>query len=165
MDEHEPPIIETGIPCYRCGERPGLDCPGRKPDEATLCEHCFKEHMAAEMERQAIHQAKYIVGVRDGGGAEEVRRVFWDIFGEEEREGIRKILGDAGVERILNADESGLCFDEMEKQGRHLRSYLDGVRDSGGVEKVRESWEIFSEEQKESVRKVIGELWVDGILN
>ena len=100
-DAYDEPIIETGIPCFRCGERSGLDCPGRKPDESTLCKPCFDEHMAEELERQARHQASFLEGVRSGGGAGKVREV-WELFDEEERDAVRKILGDAGVEGILN---------------------------------------------------------------
>jgi len=36
-------IILTGIPCFRCGKYSGIDCPGRKPGEATLCFKCYME--------------------------------------------------------------------------------------------------------------------------
>lgn len=36
---------ETGIPCFECGERSGIDCPGRRPDEATRCVVCMDEFM------------------------------------------------------------------------------------------------------------------------
>jgi len=32
---------ETGIPCFECGERSGIDCPGRKSNEATRCITCL----------------------------------------------------------------------------------------------------------------------------
>lgn len=34
---------ETGIPCFECGKRSGMDCPGRKLDESTRCEACMEE--------------------------------------------------------------------------------------------------------------------------
>lgn len=36
---------ETGIPCFECGERSGMDCPGRRSDESTRCTACMKEFM------------------------------------------------------------------------------------------------------------------------
>ncbi|KKN98907.1 hypothetical protein LCGC14_0141510 [marine sediment metagenome] len=36
---------ETGIPCFECGKRSGIDCPGRRPDEATRCTVCMEEFM------------------------------------------------------------------------------------------------------------------------
>ncbi len=104
MQEHDEPLIETGIPCFRCGGRSGMsgiECPGRKPGEATLCVSCFKERMAEEAEKQARHQASFLEGTRSGGGGAKAREL-WDILGAEEREGVRKILGDAAIRRILS---------------------------------------------------------------
>ena len=36
---------ETGIPCFVCGKNSGIDCPGRKPNEATRCRKCLDEYM------------------------------------------------------------------------------------------------------------------------
>ncbi len=36
---------ETGIPCFECGQRSGMDCPGRRSDEATRCPACMDEFM------------------------------------------------------------------------------------------------------------------------
>jgi len=41
IDKHK----ETGIPCFECGEKSGIDCPGRKVDEATRCSTCLKKFM------------------------------------------------------------------------------------------------------------------------
>ncbi len=95
------PHVETGIPCFRCAERSGLEYPVRKPEEATLCAKCFKEHMAEEAERQARHQTGFLEGVKSDGGSEKAREL-WGLFGDEEREGISKILGDAAIRRILS---------------------------------------------------------------
>lgn len=35
----------TNILCFECGERFGLDCPGRKLDEATRCAICLEKAM------------------------------------------------------------------------------------------------------------------------
>lgn len=40
------PIRETGIICFECGQRSGIDCPGRKPDESTRCLVCFNKFMS-----------------------------------------------------------------------------------------------------------------------
>ena len=36
---------ETGIPCFECNERSGIDCPGRRPNEATRCGICMEKFM------------------------------------------------------------------------------------------------------------------------
>jgi thymidylate synthase (FAD) len=36
---------ETGIPCFECKQRSGVDCPGRKPDESTRCAECLKKFL------------------------------------------------------------------------------------------------------------------------
>lgn len=48
-------LEETGIPCFECGERSGIDCPGRRPDEATRCEVCLKKFMEEERVRHEEH--------------------------------------------------------------------------------------------------------------
>lgn len=103
MQERDEPIAETRIPCFRCGERPGIDCPG-KPDEATLCEPCFKKRMAEERELQETHLASFLEGVHCAGGAMKAREL-WAVITEEDREGVRKILGEAAIERILGEQE------------------------------------------------------------
>jgi len=45
-------IRSTGIPCFKCGKYSGIDCPGRKPDEATLCFKCYMETAADDLCRQ-----------------------------------------------------------------------------------------------------------------
>jgi hypothetical protein len=50
---------ETGIPCFQCKERSGLDCPGRKPNEATLCAICFEARMKRWRKEQADHLREY----------------------------------------------------------------------------------------------------------
>lgn len=37
---------ETDILCFECGERFGIDCPGREPGEATMCIICFEKAMS-----------------------------------------------------------------------------------------------------------------------
>jgi len=46
---------ETGIPCLECGERSDLDCPGRRPDEATWCEVCLKKFTEEEQAKHEKH--------------------------------------------------------------------------------------------------------------
>lgn len=36
---------ETGIPCFECEKRSGIDCPGRKFGEATRCKVCMHKFM------------------------------------------------------------------------------------------------------------------------
>ncbi len=53
---------KTGIPCFECGWHSGIDCPGRKPDEATryvLCLEKFMQKQDNEMdnwEESARHE-------------------------------------------------------------------------------------------------------------
>lgn len=49
---------ETGIPCFKCKERSGIDCAGRGPDEATLCVVCFQKMMAQEKLEEKLHMKK-----------------------------------------------------------------------------------------------------------
>jgi hypothetical protein len=49
---------ETGILCFHCGKRSGTDCPGRKPDESTLCKPCLLIQDAKENYEQASHFLK-----------------------------------------------------------------------------------------------------------
>jgi|AntAceMinimDraft_13_1070369.scaffolds.fasta_scaffold53058_1 hypothetical protein len=49
---------ETGIPCFRCKKRSGIDCPGRKDDEATLCDPCYQIQRLKDEYEQAAHLLK-----------------------------------------------------------------------------------------------------------
>jgi len=40
------PTRETGILCFECGQRSGIDCPGRKPCESTRCLVCLDKFMS-----------------------------------------------------------------------------------------------------------------------
>jgi len=62
---------ETGIPCFKCKKRSGIDCAGRKPDESTLCHQCLKERLAEDAKLQARHLASYMDGVADVGGRQK----------------------------------------------------------------------------------------------
>jgi len=92
---------ETGIPCFKCKKRSGIDCAGRKPDESTLCHQCLKERLAEDAKLQARHLASYMDGVADVGGRQKVRQV-WDLISQDEKDELRKIIGDGGVDRILS---------------------------------------------------------------
>lgn len=48
-------IVETGIPCFACKKKSGMDCPGRKPNEATRCYGCTKIFLANEQQKQRQH--------------------------------------------------------------------------------------------------------------
>lgn len=51
-----PPIeFETGIPCFECKKRSGLDCAGRKPDESTRCRKCLDKNREKEKQREEDH--------------------------------------------------------------------------------------------------------------
>lgn len=54
---------ETGITCFICGLRSGIDCPGRDIGESTLCTPCVTVAMLlAEYE-----QAKHLLGMLNSG--------------------------------------------------------------------------------------------------
>lgn len=63
MDYREP-TIETGISCFVCGIRSGIDCPGRKPGEATRCKVCLDAYMAQmhQLQQQHIQQFSATLG-------------------------------------------------------------------------------------------------------
>lgn len=46
---------ETGIPCFKCKERSGIDCAGRGPDESTLCIICFEKWMVKQKLEEELH--------------------------------------------------------------------------------------------------------------
>lgn len=73
MDEQ---FQETGIPCFQCGARSGLNCPGRRPDEATRCEKCFDEYMAEEHEKEFLHLVSFIRSLREKGDLAAERRLW-----------------------------------------------------------------------------------------
>ena len=50
--------LVTGIPCFRCKKRSGINCPGRKPDEPTLCNPCFQVQRLKDDYEQAAHLLK-----------------------------------------------------------------------------------------------------------
>ena len=50
----------TDILCFECGERYGIDCPGRKPNEATRCMVCFEKFMTESYEEQDENYERYI---------------------------------------------------------------------------------------------------------
>jgi len=50
--------LETGIPCFKCKKRSGIECPGRKSDESTLCNPCFQVQRLKDEYEQAAHLLK-----------------------------------------------------------------------------------------------------------
>lgn len=49
------PTKETGIPCFVCNQKSGIDCPGRKPHESTRCQECLKIFLLELKNEQAMH--------------------------------------------------------------------------------------------------------------
>lgn len=41
--------------CFECGKYPGLECPGRKPEERTRCQMCLNNFMRKENVRTIQH--------------------------------------------------------------------------------------------------------------
>lgn len=52
---HENNLKKTGILCFNCKKRSGIDCAGREPDESTLCDPCFQVRLMKERYEQASH--------------------------------------------------------------------------------------------------------------
>lgn len=83
---------ETGIPCIDCGRKSGLDCPGRKPDEATRCSECTDIFVEKMRVKQVEHLAGYIRDLRRKGDTETERVVWSAVADEADREDIRRLL-------------------------------------------------------------------------
>jgi hypothetical protein len=49
--------------CFECGNRPGLECPGRKEGEHTRCQICFNHFMIKENVRNAQHILKLLYDI------------------------------------------------------------------------------------------------------
>jgi len=45
---------ETGILCFVCGNHSGIDCPGRRSDEATRCKACMSKFFAQMREADQV---------------------------------------------------------------------------------------------------------------
>lgn len=41
--------------CFECSKNPGINCPGRKPEERTRCQMCFNNSMRKENVRTLQH--------------------------------------------------------------------------------------------------------------
>ena len=57
-DRHMPiqfPDKETGIACFKCEMRSGIDCANREKEESTLCPSCLKIVMSQYRHEQAEH--------------------------------------------------------------------------------------------------------------
>lgn len=54
----DPPL--TGQPCVKCGNKSGIDCPGRRPNEGTLCIDCFRLAMLKDYVAQCEHMDQYL---------------------------------------------------------------------------------------------------------
>ena len=52
---------ETGIMCFKCLKRSGIDCPGRGKHESTLCNPCF---VVVDLENR-FNQAKHMLTLLD----------------------------------------------------------------------------------------------------
>jgi len=85
------PARKTGIPCFECGKRSGLECPGRKPGEATRCQRCLDDYMAKEDARQLAHLAKLIRSFRRKGDVQSERRLWNNLGRSETRDYIQRL--------------------------------------------------------------------------
>lgn len=45
---------ETGILCFECGNHSGIDCPGRRADEATRCKACMRKYVTQMHEADQV---------------------------------------------------------------------------------------------------------------
>jgi len=86
---------ETGIPCFECGQRSGLDCPGRQPDESTRCRECLEKFLAKEREAEFLHLAGYVRSLRERGSAEEERSL-WAALEKQGYEDLQRLSAEVG---------------------------------------------------------------------
>lgn len=94
------------IPCFQCGAKPGMDCPGRRPGEATRCEGCTREFMARERERQLRHLAEMVRSFRErGDGGSE--RELWAALDGAAYEDIQRLSAELGGRRQAAGDGGG----------------------------------------------------------
>ena len=89
---------DSDIPCFQCGARPGMDCPGRRPGEATRCEGCTREFMAQEREIQLRHLAEMVRSFRERGddGSE---RELWAALDGAAYEDVQRLSAELGGRR------------------------------------------------------------------
>ncbi len=85
------PDKETGIPCCDCGQKSGLDCPGRKAGEATRCRECIDIFMEKMHREQVEHLASYIRHLRRKGDT-KAEQVVWSVADEVDRKDVRRLL-------------------------------------------------------------------------
>jgi hypothetical protein len=90
---NEIPARETGIPCFECGERSGLDCPGRKPDEATRCQKCLEIFLEQAHKKQIEHFRDLIQSFRDNEDSESENKL-WSAMSIAERKDVLWLLAD-----------------------------------------------------------------------
>lgn len=51
---------KTDVLCFECQEDFGIDCAGRKPNESTRCQKCFKKYMKQLIKEDIAHKEKYL---------------------------------------------------------------------------------------------------------
>lgn len=53
-------LIKTDILCFECKKDFGIDCAGRKKNESTRCQKCFKKYMKQLQKEDIAHKEKYL---------------------------------------------------------------------------------------------------------
>lgn len=53
---------KTNILCFKCLKRYGIDCPGRKSNESTLCHWCGTKRIWSWKVQQWWHLIKWYLG-------------------------------------------------------------------------------------------------------
>ena len=89
---------DDATPCFQCGARPGMDCPGRRPGESTRCEGCMQEFMALERDRQLRHLAEMIRSFREMGDGRSEREL-WATLDGAAYEDVERLSAELGGRR------------------------------------------------------------------
>lgn len=69
---------QTDVLCFQCNKRYGIDCPGRKPNESTLCNPCF----VVKMKQEEYEQAQHLLNCLNDGMFDEQK--FYEFIDEQQ---------------------------------------------------------------------------------
>jgi hypothetical protein len=61
--------------CYICNKNPGIECPGRRPDERTKCKECLYKYMVSGNIEDAIYRLNCINNLVQDDNIDYARRL------------------------------------------------------------------------------------------
>jgi len=72
--------------CYICNINPGVECPGRKPNERTKCLSCLRKYLIVENIHNSIYQLEcMIIIIKHKNDWEEQIREIIEFYKNKER--------------------------------------------------------------------------------